>query len=212
MRYAVRVGMVVRSARCAVVLLVGCGSDPTATPMAKASCTPTEGGANPLDASACANLPPVSGTSPQCYSDGIAAACVVGQTYACVAPPPSYPYLGDAGAQTVPPAACVVGKTFCYRFQPTFVGTLAMVSCPKVPDACANNPSCACFAARHPITVTPTVRAWSPAGSRRSRACKTDPLAPSDGGRTLPGTRGTMDDGRSYAAASSRRASRPTGR
>ena len=114
----------------------------------EASCTPTEGDANPLDASACANLPPLSGTSYQCYSDGIAAACVVGQTYACVAPPPLFPDPGNADAQTVPPAACVVGKTLCYRHQQNFVA--GEVSCPDVPDACANNPSCACLCSSPP--------------------------------------------------------------
>jgi hypothetical protein len=116
----------------------------------EASCTPTEGGANALDA--CASLPPLcpDPTCPtyQCSSDGIAAACVVGQTYACVAPPPLFPDNpqadpGQADAQTVPPAACAVGKTFCYRNQQNFV--TGKVSCPDVPDACANNPSCACL-------------------------------------------------------------------
>ncbi len=118
----------------------------------EASCTPTEGGASPLDASACANLPalcpaqardPSCGTSDQCYSDGIAAACVVGQTYACVVPPPLVPDPGYADAQTVPPAACVVGRTFCYRNQSEHFG--GEVSCPDVPDACTNNPNCACL-------------------------------------------------------------------
>jgi hypothetical protein len=122
-------------AACSANVAVGAG----------ASCASTEGGATAPDASACANLPPPPGSSYNCYGDGIPAACVVGQTYACVAPPPSFPAPGDAGAPTVTPAACVVGKTFCYRHQPTFSSTSAEVSCPKVPDACANNPSCACL-------------------------------------------------------------------
>ncbi len=122
----------------------------------EASCTPAEGGANPLDASACASLPALcppqdpSCPSYQCSSDGIPAACVVGQTYACVAPPPSFPDPANADAQTVPSTACVVGKTFCYLRKPTFLVGAGGASCPDVPVACANNPSCACLCGSPP--------------------------------------------------------------
>jgi hypothetical protein len=122
--------------------LVGC----SAHAGIEVSCRPTEGGANARDASACASLPPtIIYDSRNCTGDGVPAACVVGQTYACVAPPPLYPPPGDAGSLTGPPAACVVGKTLCRRFQATGVGVSSTVECADVPAACANNPTCACL-------------------------------------------------------------------